>query len=141
VSTGRVIENAFGAHVGIPNRTIANVVRYPLGYIRAYADVLIPKDAGSREQIEHELASVVSSAYEQFAAVFVGPPLIQGRQRTEAGREYFRIEFHIWPGRAEPIEKAFRSEVVSALKAFDPTYEDWMVTVNYEVVPKAFRPA
>jgi hypothetical protein len=40
------------------------------------------------------------------------------------------------PSRGSPIETVFRHEVYYALKALDPNYQDWMVTVNYEVERK-----
>lgn len=39
----------------------------------------------------------------------------------------------IWPGRGVPLEEFFRQEMIQALKAIEPTYADWMVSVNYGV--------
>ena len=38
------LENALGATVFVPNRTIANVVNYPRGYVRCYVDVTLLGD-------------------------------------------------------------------------------------------------
>ncbi|MDA0241196.1 MAG: hypothetical protein O3A84_14380 [Proteobacteria bacterium] len=44
-----------------------------------------------------------------------------------------RLKFRIWPGRGGPIETVFKQELLQALKAIDPTYQDWMISVSYEV--------
>jgi small conductance mechanosensitive channel len=67
----------------------------------------------------------------------VWPPSIEGRLKTASGKEFLRVKFRLWPGRGAPIETIFKQEVVYALKALDPNYQDWMVTVNYEVERKS----
>ena len=64
------------------------------------------------------------------------PPSIEGRIKTSSGKEFLRVKFRLWPGRGAPIETVFKQEVNYALKALDPNYQDWMVTVNYEVERK-----
>jgi len=132
-----VIDNSFGANVYIPNRTITNVVRYPRGYIRGLADVTLPSDPGIAKQIEEKVKVIVNSTFEQLPGILVWPPSIEGRMKTESGKEFLRVKFRIWPGRGTPIETVFKQEVVYALKSLDPNYQDWMVTVNYEVERKS----
>jgi phosphate starvation-inducible membrane PsiE len=60
----------------------------------------------------------------------------QGRVKTSSGKEFLRVKFRLWPGRGTPIETVFKQEVFYSLKALDPNYQDWMVTVNYEVERK-----
>ena len=131
-----VIENPLGARVYIPNRTIANVVRYPRGYVRGVADILLPGDPAIGKQAEERVTSIVQGIFEQFPGVLLAPPSVEGRVKTISGKEFLRIEFRTWPGRGGPVEAALKQEVPYALKALDPTYQDWMVTVNYEVERK-----
>jgi small-conductance mechanosensitive channel len=132
-----VIENSFGAVVYVPNRTIANVVRYPLGYIRAIADITLPGDQEIAKQLEEKIDSLVSATYEQLSGILLAPPSREGRVKTSSGKEFLRIEFRLWPGRGTPIETIFKQEVVDSLKMFDPNYQEWMVSVNYEIERKA----
>jgi small conductance mechanosensitive channel len=132
-----LLENAFGAVVYIPNRTITNVVRYPKGYIRGIADITLPSDPQIGNQIEEKVTTIVNSTSEQLSGILVWPPSIEGRMKTASGKEFLRVKFRLWPGRGAPIETIFKQEVVYALKALDPNYQDWMVTVNYEVERKS----
>ena len=131
-----VIQNAFGAEVSIPNRTITNVVRYPRGYIRGLADITLPDDPQLAKQAEEKVKTIVQATFEQLPGTFVYPPSIEGRVKTSSGKEFLRVKFRLWPGRGSPIETVFKQEVNYALKALDPNYQDWMVTVNYEVERK-----
>ncbi len=132
-----VIENSFGANVHTPNRTITNVVRYPRGYIRGLADVTLPSEPEIARQMEEKLAAIVNSTFEQLSGILVSSPSIEGRMKTQSGKEFLRVKFRLWPGRGTPIETIFKQEVVYALKALDSNYQDWMVSVNYEVERKS----
>jgi small conductance mechanosensitive channel len=132
-----VIENSFGAKVYIPNRTIANVVRYSRGYIRGIADITLPSDPEIARKIEGKVTSIVNSTFEQLSGILVTPPSIEGRLKTRSGKEFLRVKFRLWPGRGTPIETVFKQEVVYALTALDTNYQDWMVTVNYEIERKS----
>ena len=131
-----VIKNAFGAEVSIPNRTITNVVRYPRGYIRGLVDITLFDDPQLAKQAEEKVKTIVQATFEQLPGTFVYPPSIEGRVKTSSGKEFLRVKFRLWPGRGSPIETVFKQEVNYALKALDPNYQDWMVTVNYEVERK-----
>ena len=131
-----VIQNAFGAEVSIPNRTITNVVRYPRGYIRGLADITLPDDPQLAKQAEEKVKTIVQATFEQLPGTFVYPPSIEGRVKTSSGKEFLRVKFRLWPGRGAPIETVFKQEAFYSLKALDPNYQDWMVTVNYEVERK-----
>jgi small-conductance mechanosensitive channel len=132
-----VLENSFGAEVFIPNRTISNVVNYPLGYVRALVDITVPNDPSVADRMEQEVASLLKSTAEQIPGVFRTPPNTEGRFRTSSGKEFLRVRFCLWPGRGGPIETTFKQEVVQALKTIDTSYEEWMVAVNYEVEKKS----
>ncbi|MFZ0448018.1 MAG: mechanosensitive ion channel domain-containing protein [Desulfatiglandaceae bacterium] len=132
-----VIQNALGAEVSIPNRTITNVVRYPRGYIRGLADITLSEDPQLAKQAEEKVKTIVRAIFEQLSGTFVYPPSIEGRIKTSSGKEFLRVKFRLWPGRGSPIETVFKQEVYYALKALDSNYQDWMVTVNYEVERKS----
>lgn len=128
-----VIENALGARVYIPNRTIGNVMKYPQGYVRCQVDILLPGD----EELSHGVQKMVErhmrAAVERFPSIHVREPSREGVHETEAGNRYLRIKFRIWPGRGNLIETAFRQELIKALQQIDETYADWMVSILYEV--------
>jgi len=128
-----VIVNSFGAEVFIPNRMIANVINYPRGYVRAIADVTLPADETLAGRIEDAATTIMTGTAEQFPGILMTPPSIEGRQKTSTGKEFLRVKFRIWPGRGGPIETTFKQELLQALKAIDPAYADWMVSINYEV--------
>ena len=128
-----VIETPLGAHVYIPNRTIANVVRYPRGYVRGFADITLPGEAKIARQAEATVGAIVNGLFEQLPGVLLTAPSIEGRVKTVSGKEFLRVEFRTWPGRGTPVETALKQEIPYALKALDSTYQDWMVSVNYEV--------
>lgn len=131
-----IIENSFGAIVYLPNRTITNVVRYPLGYIRAIADITLPGDQLIAKQMRKKVSSIVSSTFEQLSGILLTAPSNEGQVKTSSGKEFLRIKFCLWPGRGTSIETIFKQEVVSALKEIEPNYQEWMVSVNYEVERK-----
>jgi small-conductance mechanosensitive channel len=127
-----VIENSLGARVYIPNRTIANVVTYPRGYVQATVDIMLTDDLQATNKVKATVTPIVSSLFEQLPGTLLAAPSIKGRVRTNAGKEYLRIEFRIWPGRGSHLDTAFKQELLFALKALDPKYQDWMVSINYE---------
>jgi small-conductance mechanosensitive channel len=128
-----VIETPLGARVYIPNRTIANVVKYPRGYVRGFADITLPGETKIARQAEAKVGAIVNGLFEQLPGVLLTAPSIEGRVKTVSGKEFLRVEFRTWPGRGTPVETALKQEIPYALKALDSTYQDWMVSVNYEV--------
>ena len=132
-----ILTNSMGAEVFIPNRTIANVVNYPSGYVRCLTDITLSKDPGLAQRMEDVIPSLIHSVYEQFPGIVLTAPSIEGKLKTGSGREFLRIKFRLWPGRTGLIETTFKQEILQELKAIDPSYADWMVAVNYEVEEKA----
>jgi moderate conductance mechanosensitive channel len=128
-----VIETPLGARVYIPNRTIANVVKYPRGYVRGFADITLPGEPKIARQAEAKVASIVNTLFEQLPGILLSAPSIEGRVKTASGKEFLRVEFRTWPDRGTSVETALKQEIPYALKALDSTYQDWMVSVNYEV--------
>lgn len=128
-----VLENAMGAQVLVPNRSITNVINYPRGYVRCHCDVTLPTDPELASQAEKIVANHTRSLLEQTPAIFRAPHEIVGRQITSSGRIFMPIKFRIWPGRGAPIETGFRQQPILALREIGPSYADWMIAVNYEV--------
>jgi len=127
------LSNSLGAEVYIPNRTIANVIVYPRGYIRCLADIALSSDTAIEQRMIKEIKNIVYGSIEQFPGILRDKPEIAKVQVTSANKRFLRVKFRIWPGRGAPIEVTFKQDVVQALKAIDETYLDSMVSVNYEV--------
>lgn len=128
-----VLQNAMGAAVLIPNRSITNVIKYPRGYLRVQADITLAAEPAQATEMERAARALTESVVEQFAGVFRAPPEVVGRFRTPSGRSYLRIKFRVWPGRAAPIETSFKQELVQSLRSIDGSYAEWMVAINNEV--------
>ncbi|MFC1812307.1 mechanosensitive ion channel family protein [Thermodesulfobacteriota bacterium] len=128
-----VLENALGAEVFIPNRSITNVINYPRGYVRCIVDVTFPDATGEHDKLENIAKDTMNAFVEQFPGILVYPPSVEGRQKTASGREFLRIKFRIFPGRGVPIESTFKQELLQRFKSMDTSYSDWMISVYYEV--------
>ena len=128
-----VLENALGAEVFIPNRSITNVVNYPRGYVRCIVDVTMPETAGGHDKLEVVIKNAMDSFAEQFPGILVYPPNIERKQKTVSGKEFLRVKFRIFPGRGVPLESTFKQELLQKFKSIDPSYSDWMISVYYEV--------
>lgn len=130
------IENSMGALVYIPNRSIANVVNYPRGYVRALLDVILPTDPALADRAEQLVTAAAKNLHGQLPGVFITPPTVEGRLTAGLTRKILRVKFRIWPGRGVPLETALKPEIIAALKKIDDQYADWMVTINYEAEKK-----
>ncbi len=128
-----VLENALGAKVFIPNRSITNVINYPRGYVRCIVDVTMPEPASSHDTLEAVIKNAMDSFAEQFPGILIYPPSIEGKQKTVSGKEYLRVKFRIFPGRGVPLESTFKQELLQKFKSIDPSYADWMISVYYEI--------
>ena len=137
-----VLLNPLGAQVFIPNRTLANVIVYPRGYVRCFADITLSREEGIADQMQAKAEAITQGFVAQFSGIFRNKPEIGPRSTTPAGRVFVRVKFRIWPGRSGPIETAYKQEMVQTLKTLDPDYADWMVSINTEVseVPAAIVP-
>jgi small conductance mechanosensitive channel len=126
--------NFYNQKVFIPNRTIANVSRFPHGGIYAYADVLIPPGAAP-EKAAQIVGNIAKGMWRQFGAIILSEPMV-GDVETAAGGgwEFIRVQFKIWPGQGVLIETTFRQQMVSAMKAFHANYADWQVPVTYRAM-------
>ena len=133
-----VIENAMGAEVFIPNRSINSVTNYPKGYVRCLVDVTTSDNHELAEKQDEAIKALMQSSVDQFPGIYLKSPDIEGKLETSAGRRFTRIKFRIWPGRGGPIENQFKQELLQALKKIDEQYAEWMVSINYEVEKKAY---
>jgi len=130
------LENALGARVFIPNRTISNVIDYPRGYVRCIVDVTLRGNDAAKQAAETTAIELMQGMHDQFPGILMTNPSTEGRIRLKSGKEFLRIKFRIWPNRGQPIETTYRQELTAELKRHDPDYEDWMIAVGYEVEQK-----
>lgn len=125
------VVNLYNQVVFIPNRTVANVSRFPHGGIYAYVDVPYPAQA-DRAQTLRLVHTLTHGLWQQFGGIILGEPTIDPRAVTgEGGWEFLRVRLVIWPGQGTLIETAFRQQILRAMKALDPDYADWQVVVTY----------
>ena len=140
VSIGRVEEiglrfttlrNFYNQVVFIPNRTIANVSRFPHGGVYAYADIQLPAAADPVKAVQ-TVTDIANGMWAQFGAIILSEPVV-GPVETAVGGgwNFLRVHFKIWPGQGGLIETTFRQQVISAMKSFNPNYADWQVPVTY----------
>jgi small conductance mechanosensitive channel len=125
--------NFYNLEIFVPNRNIVNVSRYPHGGVLAYADVQIPLKADQNAVVD-TIQSVSKGVWTQFAAIVLSEPVFSKIRQTPGNWNYLRVMFKIWPGQNAVIETAFRSQMVNAIKAIDPTYADWQVVVTYRAM-------
>jgi moderate conductance mechanosensitive channel len=130
------LRNFFNQVVFIPNRTIANVSRFPHGGVFAYADVQIPAGADS-SKAGQTVGNIARGMWMQFGAIILIEPMMDKVESSPGGWSFLRVHFKIWPGQGNLIETTFRQQVVGAMKTFDPNYADWQVPVTYRAMTAA----
>lgn len=129
-----VLRNFVNQVVYVPNRTIANVSRFPNGGVFAYADIQIP-DGVDRLKAVQTVENVARGMWRQFGAIILSEPMWGGVETAEVGGwSFLRVHFKIWPGQGGLIETTFRQQMVSAMKTFRPEYADWQVAVTYRAM-------
>jgi small-conductance mechanosensitive channel len=130
--------NFYNQEVFVPNRNIGNVSRFPHDGIYAYADIQVPAQS-DHEKIMRIVEGVTKGTWAQFGGTILNEPVLGKVEATQPGGwNYLRIQFKIWPGQGALIETTFRQQITYAMKAFDPNYADWMVTITYRTI-KAFQ--
>jgi len=137
-----VLLNPLGAQVFIPNRTLSNVVVYPRGYVRCFADITLASQQDKADLMLEKIKEITDGFLTQYRGIFRDQPEIEAPATTPAGRSFVRVKFRIWPGRSAPIEGAYKPEVVETLKRVDAEYDAWMVNVNSEIseAPRSIQP-
>ncbi|HKW28186.1 MAG TPA: mechanosensitive ion channel domain-containing protein [Verrucomicrobiae bacterium] len=129
-----VLRNFYNQVVFIPNRTIANVSRFPYGGVYAYADIQIPEGVDRPKAVE-AAANVARGMWRQFGAIILSEPTWGDVETAEGGGwSFLRVHFKIWPGQGSLIEMTFRQQMVSAMKTLAPNYADWQVAVTYRAM-------
>ena len=128
------LRNYYNQIVFIPNRTIANVSRFPQGGLYAYADVQLPAGV-DRDKAAAAVRDVVGGTWGQFGAIILSEPTISEVERALGGGwEFMRVHFKIWPGQGDIIQTTFRQQMVRAMKLLAADYSDWQVTVTYRTL-------
>ncbi len=127
------LQNALGASVFIPNRTINNVINYPRGYVRCIVDVTLRGNEDEKKTTEAKALALMQAAYQQFPGILMTEPSNEGRLSLGSGKEILRLKFRIWPNRGQPIETTYVQELTADLRGRDPDYQPWMIAVTYEV--------
>mgnify|MGYP001546514075 CR=1 FL=1 len=126
--------NLYNQTIFIPNRTIANVSRFPGGGVFAYADIRLPAGVDQEKAVK-AIEVVAQSTWGQFNAIILAAPVVSPVQLASAGGwDFVRVQFKIWPGQGNLIETIFRQQMVSTMKAFDPNYAEWQVAVTYRTL-------
>ena len=125
------LDNHLGARVYIPNRTITNVVSYPVGSMRCYLDVTIQGGTAHRaEEMRSAAARIVAGVHEQLKGLFTAAPQVVGPVTTRTGKTYLRIECRIWPGQQVAVESRIKPEMLQEFKSIDPVCADWMFSMT-----------
>lgn len=123
------LHNFGGAEVRIPNRNVANVIRYPDGFTRVYLDIHIPVD--NDQPYLDAIDAVCRGAAAQFSGAILLPPNLARSDPAAAGKTHdvVRAKFRIWPGQSALIGGAVRAAVLAAMRSIDPDYGDWRVAM------------
>ena len=137
-----ILLNPLGAQVYIPNRTLTNVILYPRGYVRCFADIMLSSDEDTARRMRACTETITKGFVQRFPGILRDKPEIEAPVMIPAGRSLLRIKFRIWPGRSGPIENSFKQEIVQTLKTLDVDFAEWMVSINNEVseTPRTIRP-
>ena len=131
------LRNFYNQIVFIPNRTIANVSRFPHGGVFAYADIQSPAGA-DRDKAVQAIGNTARGMWAQFGAIILSEPVIGPVETAPGGGwDFVRVHFKIWPGQGNLIETTFRQQMVSAMKTFSPNYAEWQVPVTYRAMTAA----
>jgi hypothetical protein len=73
--------------------------------------------------------------WRQFGGIILSEPVVGGVERPpDAGWEFIRVHFTVWPGQGDLIESTFRQQTVNAMKPFDAAYAGWQVAVTYRAM-------
>jgi moderate conductance mechanosensitive channel len=126
--------NFYNQEIYVPNRNIGNVSRFPHGGLHAYADIQVPAQA-DQQKIIQKIEEVAKGTWKQFGGIILAEPELGNVEATQPGGwNYLRVEFKIWPGQGTLIETTFRQQITFVMKAFNPNYADWMVTITYRTI-------
>jgi moderate conductance mechanosensitive channel len=125
--------NFYNQEISVPNRTIANVSRFPHGGILAYVDIQIP-DKVEQSDVLHSIQTVAKGVQAQFSAIILTEPAFGKVQSTPGNWNYIRVLFKIWPGQNNIIENVLVQHMIAAMKKFDPNYATWQIVTTYRAM-------
>lgn len=125
--------NFYNQEIFVPNRTIANVSRFPHGGILAYVDIQIP-DKVEQSVVLHTIQTVAKGVQAQFSAIILTEPAFGKVQTTPGNWNYQRVQFKIWPGQNSIIENILVQHMIAAMKTFDPNYAAWQIVTTYRAM-------
>ncbi len=128
-----IFDNANGAKVYIPNRNINVVINYPKKHINCQLDIILPGDLNLKQKITSKVSRMLTIVPHKYPNILVNQVPKSRMLSTTNSNEILRMIFQIWPGRGAPIESTFKQELLQAIKKIDPSYADWMVSINYEI--------
>jgi small conductance mechanosensitive channel len=98
------LRNLYNQIVFIPNRTIANVSRFPHGGMLAYADIQIPPGADQAKAVQ-TVSNIALGLWAQFGAIIMAEPGIDPLEAVPGDNwQFLRVHFKIWPGQGSLIE-------------------------------------
>jgi moderate conductance mechanosensitive channel len=140
------LRNVQGAVVFIPNRNVGNVTTFPVGYIRAFVDVRLPREPEARAPALHAIERIAEASYSQLGSIMIKAPSVNtmsdpAQDQSQPASDFVRLKFRIWPGQGTVIEQIVRPRLIHTLRGIDETYQDWMVSVHYRVEPTFSRRA
>ena len=121
-----------GSQTWIPLSAIQAVSVYPKNHQTCLVDIIFPPGNDQAKLIEGMVVTRTETMRERFPNIMREPPRLLGRRETNAGQNYIRVYFPIWPGCGEVIEDVFRPQIGDALRKLDPDYADWMIVVTYD---------
>lgn len=125
--------NFYNQEISVPNRTIANVSRFPHGGIFAFVDIQIPTKADQNAVVQ-TIQTVAKGVQSQFSAIILTEPAFSKVQTTSGNWNYIRVRFQIWPGQNNIIENIFVQQTTAAMKTFDPNYATWQIVTTYRAM-------
>jgi small conductance mechanosensitive channel len=115
--------NFHNQQVFIPNRTIANVSRFPHGGVFVYADVQVPAELAPEKAVLM-VGELARGLWRQFDGIILGEPVVASVEPGAGAGEFIRVHFTVWPGQGNLIETTFRQQTVSAMKAYNAAYAE-----------------
>jgi small conductance mechanosensitive channel len=127
------VVNFYNQEISVPNRTIANVSRFPHGGIFAFVDIQIPTKA-DQDAVVKTIQTVAKGVQSQFSAIIFDEPAFSKVEATPGNWNYMRVRFRIWPGQNSIIENVFVQQTAAAMKTFDPNYATWQIVTTYRAM-------
>ena len=126
------LRGANGSVTCIALGSIAVLIHHKKDHQGCVVDIVLPSVSDQTKYIEGMVVTRTETIRERFPNIFRAPPRVIGRRETNAGQNYIRVYFPIWPGAGQPIEEVFKPQISGALKKIDPEYADWMIMVTYD---------